>query len=231
LWIKKVDWYSFCNLAIENLFKLNNTMKNILTITFAGILLIMTSCQKESVEPSSEITNQTTTEEPNIPPTNNIPSVYPSTIKNITTTNPPSDLSLLQYLKGEADYDIFYQALFRTGVDLDLSSDGTFTIFIPSNEAFQTFFGENNYTSLDDISQSSLTTIVKFHVANVEVKITDLEVGTTIPLFLSGKEMYINMDDPMSPFVVLGSAKVGFNERDLEQRNGVVHKINGVLSL
>ena len=205
-------------------------MKNILAITFVGVLLIMTSCQKEDIKPASKINIPTTSEESN-PTTNNIPSAYPTTIKNLTNTNPPSDLNLLQYLKGEIDYSIFYQALFRTGIDLDLSNDGPFTIFIPSNEAFQIFFSDNNYTSLDDISQNNLTTIVKFHIANMEVKIADLESGTTVPLFLSGKEIYINMDDPSSPFVILGSAKAEFNDRDLEHLNGIVHKINGVLTL
>ncbi len=206
-------------------------MKKILTIAFAGILLLMTSCQKETIKPASEITIPTTTEETNNPTTNNIPSVYPNTTKNITTTNPPSNMDLLQFLKGESDCTIFYQALFRTGINLDLSGDGPFTIFIPNDVAFQDFLANNNWTSLDDISQNVLTMIVKFHIANVEVKISELEVGTTVPLFLSGKEMYINMDDLANPFLVLGLTKADFLARDLVQSNGIVHKINGVLSL
>ena len=198
-------------------------MKNIITIAFAGILLMMTSCQKENIV--------TTIEEPNTPTTNDIPSVYPNTIKTITTTNPPSDLSLLQYLKGESDCSIFYQALFRTGIDVDLSGAGSFTMFVPNDEAFQAFLANNNWTSLDDISQSVLTMIVKFHVSNVEVKIAELETGTIVPLFLLGKEIYINMDDPSNPFLVLGLTTADFVERDLVQANGVVHKINGVLAL
>jgi uncharacterized surface protein with fasciclin (FAS1) repeats len=200
-----------------NPFKLINAMSNILTIGSVGILLLVTSCQKDVTELTPVNTNQTTSEEPNISSTSNNPSVFLKTTKSLTTTVPSSNLGLLEYLKGELDYSIFYKALFRTGIDIDLSNDGSFTIFIPSNEAFQTFFIENNYTSLDDIPQNILTTIV------------DLEVSTTITLFLSGKEIYINLKDPINPFVVLGSSKASFIERDLEQLNGVVHKINGVL--
>ena len=207
-------------------------MKKILTITLAGILLIMTSCQKETIEPASEMGNQTTSENPNIPPTNNLPSNYSGTIKSLTTTNnPPSDISLLQYLKGENDCTIFYQALLRTGINLDLSGDGPFTIFVPNDVAFQAFLENNNWTSLDDISQNILTMIVKFHVANVEVKMAELAIGTTVPLFLTEKELYINVDDLANPFLILGLTKAHFVERDLEQANGIVHKINGVLTL
>jgi uncharacterized surface protein with fasciclin (FAS1) repeats len=209
-----------------NPFKLINAMSNILTIGSVGILLLVTSCQKDVTELTPVNTNQTTSEEPNISSTSNNPSVFLKTTKSLTTTVPSSNLGLLEYLKGELDYSIFYKALFRTGIDIDLSNDGSFTIFIPSNEAFQTFFIENNYTSLDDIPQNILTTIVKFHIGNEVVKIVDLEVSTTITLFLSGKEIYINLKDPINPFVVLGSSKASFIERDLEQLNGVVHKIN-----
>lgn len=203
-------------------------MKKIINITIAGILLMMTSCQKENIKPATEDTDQTTTENPNIPPSNN----SPGTIKTLTTTNnSPSDLNLLQYLKGENDCTIFYQALIRTGINIDLSGDGPFTIFVPNDIAFQAFLANNNWTSLDDISQNILTMIVKLHVANVEVKMAELEVGTTVPLFLSGKELYINMDDLANPFLVLGLTKAYFVERDLEQMNGIVQKINGVLSL
>jgi uncharacterized surface protein with fasciclin (FAS1) repeats len=206
-------------------------MKKKSIIFLVGILFTMTSCQKEPMVASPELINQQSPEEPNIPPTNNILAQYPSTIKTITTTNPPSDLTLLQYLKGETEYNIFYQAMYRTGVDLDISGDGPFTIFVPSNEVFQTFLDDNNWTSLDDISQNVLTTMVKFHISNVEVKITELEIGMVVPLFLTGKEMYINMDDPINPFLTLGSTNAGFIEKDLEHTNGIIHKINGVLSL
>ncbi len=220
-----MDWYSFCLLVNEDLLKLKITMKKILTIAFAGILLSMTSCQKETIQTNSEIETQPTTNEPNVP------SFSPNTIKTTTTTNPPSDLSLLQYLKGENDCSIFYQAVFRTGIDIDISGDGPFTVFVPNDVAFQAFLESNNWTSIDDISQNILTMIVKYHVSNVGFKISELESGIVVPLFLSGKEAYINMDDPINPVIILGLTSAEFVEVDLENTNGMIHKINGVLAL
>lgn len=202
-------------------------MKNILTFVFAGVFLIMTSCQKEAIEPTptDNSTQQTSTQDSTSTTTD------PDTTSTTNINNPPSNLTLLQYIKGESDCSLFYQAVLRTGIEVDLSGDGPFTIFVPNDEAFQAFLENNNWTSLDDISQNTLTMIVKFHISNVEVKISELEVGTIVPLFLLGKEMYINMDDPANPFAVLGLTKANFVERDLEQLNGVVHKIDGVLAL
>lgn len=202
-------------------------MKNFLAIAFAGILLTLTSCQKETIQTDSEIETQPTSNDPNNP------FVYPNTIKNTTSTatNPPSDLSLLQYLKGENDCSIFYQAVFRTGIDIDISGDGPFTVFVPNDVAFQAFLENNNWTSIDDISQNILAMIVKYHVSNVGLKISELQSGTTVPLFLSGKEAFINMDDPINPVITLGLTSADFVEVDLENTNGVIHKINGVLAL
>ena len=202
-------------------------MKKFLAIAFAGILLTLTSCQKETIQTDSEIETQPTSNDPNNP------FVYPNTIKNTTSTatNPPSDLSLLQYLKGENDCSIFYQAVFRTGIDIDISGDGPFTVFVPNDVAFQAFLENNNWTSIDDISQNILTMIVKYHVSNVGLKISELQSGTTVSLFLSGKEAFINMDDPINPVIILGLTSADFVEVDLENTNGVIHKINGVLAL
>lgn len=202
-------------------------MKKILTIAFAGVLLTMTSCQKETIQSNSEVETEPTTTQPNVP------SDFPSTIKTTTTTttNPPSDLSLLQYLKGENDCSIFYQAVFRTGIDFDISGDGPFTVFVPNDVAFQAFLENNNWTSIDDISQNTLTMIVKYHISNIGFKISEIESGIAVPLFLSGKEAYINMDDPINPVIILGLTSAKFVVVDLENTNGMIHKINGVLAL
>ena len=203
-------------------------MRNILTITFAATLLFTTSCKKESIDPTP--TNPTTTTQQNNPP-NTTNTTEPDTSSTGTTTNPPSTLTLLQFMKSESEFSIFYQALNRTGIDAEIYSDGPFTIFAPTDEAFQTFFDNNSWASLDDISPNTLALIVKFHISNSSVKIADLETGTSVPILFSGKEIYINMDDPTAPFVVLGLTNADIIEKDLEQTNGVVHKINGVLSL
>ena len=221
-------WYSFCLRPFEILLKLKNTMRNILTIAFAATMLLMTSCKKESIEPTT--TNPTTTAQQNNPPdTTN--TTDPDTTSTGTTTNPPSTLTLLQFMKGESDFSIFYQALDRTGIDAEIYGDGPFTIFAPTDEAFQTFFDNNNWTSLDDISANTLTLIVKFHISNSEVKIADLATGTSVPILFNGKEIYINMDDPTAPFAILGLTSADIIESDLKHTNGVIQKINGVLSL
>jgi len=199
-------------------------MKNILTITIASLFLLLVSCQKESIEPTTTVTTgqQTTTDT----------TTTTTTIDTTSTTNnPPSNLSLLDYLEGQNDCSIFYQAIFRTGIDIDISGDGPFTIFAPTDVAFQAFLDNNNWTSIDDISQNTLTMIVKFHLSNVGFIISELQTGTNVPLFLAGKEAYINMDDTTNPFIVLGLTSAVFVETDLEHTNGFVQKIGGVLAL
>ncbi|HDR50041.1 MAG TPA: hypothetical protein ENN90_00260 [Mariniphaga anaerophila] len=59
----------------------------------------------------------------------------------------------------------FTRCIELTGYDEILDISGSYTVFAPSNEAFNTFFANNpNYNSVDDISLTELNRLVKYHI-------------------------------------------------------------------
>jgi uncharacterized surface protein with fasciclin (FAS1) repeats len=59
----------------------------------------------------------------------------------------------------------FARCIEITGYDKILDVSGSYTVFAPSNEAFNTWLAQNpNYNSIDDIPVSELSRIVKFHI-------------------------------------------------------------------
>lgn len=69
-----------------------------------------------------------------------------------------------QILKYE-DLSTFAKCLEITKYDTVINVSGSYTVFAPTNEAFELFFKENpNYKSLEDIPLEKLTNIVKYHI-------------------------------------------------------------------
>ncbi len=203
-------------------------MRLITTLTLATIFLILTSCQKEEIQPTTpEVTQQ------NPPNTQDTTSTTGSTTTDpdSTTTNTNNEISVLEFIKNENDFSLFYDALSRTGYKNEIAGDGPYTIFVPDNQAFQNFLDVNNWDSLDDISPSVLALVVQFHISNSEVTIGNLTVGTFVTSIFNNKELFINMDNTDAPFVVLGLTQANIIESDLIQTNGIIHRIDGVLSL
>ena len=65
----------------------------------------------------------------------------------------------------QPELSTFATAIELTGYDKILDVSGSYTVFSPSNEAFQMYFANNpKYKSVQDIPISELTEIVKYHI-------------------------------------------------------------------
>lgn len=65
----------------------------------------------------------------------------------------------------QSELTTFAKCIELTGYDKILDVSGSYTVFAPSNEAFQKYFAENpNYSSVDDIPVRELERIVKYHI-------------------------------------------------------------------
>lgn len=107
-----------------------------------------------------------------------------------------------------------------------LSAEGSFTVFAPTNDAFAALLGVTGQTSLDDIPQSVIERVLKYHVIpGAALKSTDLSDGQMAATFLS--------DDDKIEVAISGSA-VSINTANvsianIEASNGIVHVIDAVL--
>ena len=103
-----------------------------------------------------------------------------------------------------------------------LSGDGPFTVFAPSNAAFQKLDAEtlNNIIA----TPSLLTALLQYHVVADEVFSNELSNGP-VPTLLSGQTVDVNVSGGM--VTLNGSSKV--TAADVEASNGVIHIIDEVL--
>lgn len=138
-------------------------------------------------------------------------------ITNVQTT--------FEIIASSPDHTILEQALIDTGLDEALNQ-GTYTVFAPTDDAFSGVL-------LDQLSNEQLTNILLNHVIDGLAASNTLENGyfTTLAVETNtGDEnnlsLYINTDNGVS---LNGISNV--TTPDLEAYNGVVHVVDGVITI
>ena len=140
--------------------------------------------------------------------------------------NTPSN-TILDLVIGNPDYSSFLAALNQTGVNATIAGSGNFTVFAPTNTAFDAFLGG---TAIEDVDNAVLTQLVLNHIINTELFAADLTTGyqKTIATQASSNaaiDMYI---DTTSGVVINNqSTVIGV---DIEADNGVLHEVDMVIN-
>lgn len=110
-----------------------------------------------------------------------------------------------------------------------LSGDGPFTVFAPTNQAFQNLLNSNDeWTTLNDVPAALLETVLTYHVSTAgNVRSTDLTDGMAVPT-LAGEDLTVNLSGE-SPVIEGGSSSAQVVLANIQGVNGVVHVIDTVL--
>lgn len=124
-------------------------------------------------------------------------------------------------------------ALTRSDLSTDfvatLSGNGPFTVFAPTNTAFQNLLDSNDdWNNLDDIPAETLETVLLYHVTdagNVRsgALMDDMSVST-----LAGESLTVDLSGS-APVIEGGSSSAEVVLADIQGVNGVVHVIDEVL--
>lgn len=109
-----------------------------------------------------------------------------------------------------------------------LSSAGPFTVFAPTDAAFQELYAALGVSGVDDIPVATLEAVLLTHVLQGRVFSTDLMNGTLAPL-QSGQNLLIDTSGPTVAVEGSNSANILVGASDALATNGVVHVIDQVL--
>lgn len=130
--------------------------------------------------------------------------------------------SIVAIASANSDFSTLVTALTTADLVTTLQGDGPFTVFAPTNEAFNKLDEGVLQLLLDN--PSSLADILKYHVVSGKVMSTDLSDGNVESL-LSGKSINVSISGGT---VSLNSSATVTNA-DVEASNGVIHIIDEVL--
>lgn len=131
-----------------------------------------------------------------------------------SVTETVNDNETLHFLK---------DALHVTNLDSVLSVGGPYTLFAPSDDAFEALdpLGKNNLPA--DLDEEELKEILLHHVVKGDYRASALTDGQTLTT-LAGDKIHITMQDDE---LTVDSASVVFSDREAD--NGYVHIIDQVL--
>lgn len=132
------------------------------------------------------------------------------------------DQSIVDIAAGNEDFSILVAALQKAELVAALQGDGPFTVFAPTNAAFEKLLAALGISAEDLLAQPDLAKVLLHHVVSGKVMSTDLSDGLKTPS-LNGEEL---MFDLKSGVKVSGSSVVS---ADIEASNGVIHVIDTVM--
>lgn len=132
--------------------------------------------------------------------------------------------NIVALAQGNSDLSSLEAALIKfPDLVTTLSSQGQFTVFAPTNAAFDNLLDAVGQSSLDDIPEDVLKEILEYHViAGSAVTSSQLQNGDVTTV--GGEDIVVNVSGGVT---LNGSAMV--STPDVKASNGVVHVIDEVL--
>lgn len=148
---------------------------------------------------------------------------------DVVITPTPTTPSIVDLATGTDDLNMLEAALVRADLVSALQGAGPFTVFAPTNDAFQKLLDSNpDWNSIDDIDVDVLKSVLLFHVVSGDVKSGDLRDGYVSTLSMGPNDRAISLK-------IQATGGVKFNNSaspskvDVAASNGVVHIIDAVM--
>jgi len=135
-----------------------------------------------------------------------------------------SEMNVVEIAIADERFSILVEAVSKAGLVDALSAEGPYTVFAPTNDAFETLFEDLGINGIDDLTAEQLTPILLYHVVSGKVMAEDVA---------SGKVSTLNEDAWMmieadSKGVTIDKSS-GILITDIVATNGVIHVIDKVL--
>ena len=132
--------------------------------------------------------------------------------------------NIVENAAGSSDHTTLVAAVKAAGLAETLSGAGPFTVFAPTNDAFNKLPAGTVDNLVKPEMKSDLTNILTYHVVSGSLRAADLSDGQKLKT-VQGKELTVSVKDGK---VMIDGATVTIP--DVISSNGVTHVIDGVLT-
>lgn len=140
----------------------------------------------------------------------------------ITSCTEPTTTNIVEKAAATPELSTLVAAINAAGLGETLSGEGPFTVFAPTNAAFEALPEGLLETLLKPESKGLLTSILTYHVVSGSVKAGDLTSGQTVATVQSE-----NVAFDLSSGAKVNDANI--TTTDIEVSNGVIHLIDKVI--
>lgn len=135
------------------------------------------------------------------------------------------ELNIVETAQANEDFSLLVEAVVRAGLDDDLAGEGPFTVFAPTNAAFEA--ADLDSAAIAEMEPADLTAVLAYHVVEGEVLAADVTPGAVTTLSL-------DPEVPGAPAIIedidgLTFATAPISATDVIATNGVIHVIDEVV--
>jgi uncharacterized surface protein with fasciclin (FAS1) repeats len=140
---------------------------------------------------------------------------------------PPTE-TIASLVSDDDNFDLLLAAAVRAGLAGTLSGSGKFTVFAPTDAAFEA--ASLTADSIANTSPTALASVLLSHVIGTNVFASDLTEGASAPTLQQGVTLAIALS-PVPSVKLTGSSRPASNitEANIVTTNGVIHVIDRVL--
>lgn len=138
-----------------------------------------------------------------------------------------ADMTIAEYAVSNSNFSILVEALAKADLVSALSGSGNFTVFAPTNAAFNALFTELGISGISALSKETLTPILLYHVLGTEAKSSMISTGYYNTLS-PAQGSFLSLKADVSSGVKLNK-NTSVITADVDVKNGVIHAIDKVL--
>ncbi len=139
-----------------------------------------------------------------------------------------STMTITEIVAGDPDFSTLLAAVQAADLGTTLSSDGPFTVFAPTNEAFAALPQGTLDTLLKPANKDQLAAILTYHVVAADVMAADVQPGAVTTV--NSADITIATSDGGAVTITDGQGnEATVTATDVVASNGVIHVIDAVL--
>jgi uncharacterized surface protein with fasciclin (FAS1) repeats len=139
------------------------------------------------------------------------------------TPAPPASKNIVELAESVPELSLLVKLVVAANLTQTLSGTGPFTVFAPTDEAFEKLGRETLEKLLKPENKAELVKILTYHVASGSVKSTDLKNGENIAT-VEGDDVEVHV---IADRIYINRSRVV--QADNEASNGIVHIVDEVL--
>ena len=131
-------------------------------------------------------------------------------------------LNLIETIAKQDMFSIFSRLMASSGTNEIISASGTFTVFVPTNDAFAKIPDAKIDELTNETNQTKLKALLSYHILPGKVMAGSLVSAPTRKAFTGEELMFTDING-------LKVNSAGIQARNLEATNGVIHALDTVL--
>ncbi|HVG41640.1 MAG TPA: fasciclin domain-containing protein [Chitinophagaceae bacterium] len=146
----------------------------------------------------------------------------------VTTTT--TDVNIFDYLKQHPEeFSEFVKILDKTGYSGFLNAYGSYTLFAPTNSAIQTYLQQNNKTSIDQLDDTELKNLVKFHLIQDTIGTNSFKDGKLPLVTMLGQYLVTGVVNKNGVSSYLINRQATVTQSNIRAGNGIIQVVDNVL--